>query len=220
MSDEISKEITKEILFNRQVNYMIIEKLWEYNNRDKMKDEFYKLIGIDKNTYTRIRTASEYDYVDLEKRWNIKHSPLHKIGLSREIMVGLKLIKTDGISINDWKEYIKYRYENKKSNPERSKAMQSLNKKLKELFQGLNDLKINRQTTSDIGKLYYFTVYGRAVTLDVPDAEMIDLRDSLKNVTVEKMQVCDKKLRNEIYEALKERYEQLDVLIKYERLIK
>ena len=49
---------------------------------------------------------------------------------------------------------------------------------------------------------------------------MIDLRDSLKNVTVEKMQVCDKKLRNEIYEALKERYEQLDVLIKYESLIK
>ena len=52
----------------------------------------------------------------------------------------------------------------------------------------------------------------------MPDAEMVDLRDSLNHVSVENMKVCDKALRREVYNILKEKYRQLDIIIKYEEL--
>ena len=58
----MSCKISNEILRNRQVNYLIIEKLWEHHNKGKGKDEFYEMIGIDKNAYTRIRTADTYTF--------------------------------------------------------------------------------------------------------------------------------------------------------------
>ena len=213
----MSCKISEEILFNRQVNYLIIEKLWEHHNKGKGKDEFYEMMGIDKNAYTRIRTADTYNCVDLEKRWERKYSHLRKLGLSKEIMIGLERIETNGISMKDWNEYLDYRYVNTESNSTRISVMQTFNRNLKKLFDGLV---ADKKATSDIGKLFYFIVYGRAVTLDMPDAEMVDLRDSLNRVTIENMQVCDKELRKEIYESLKEKYRQLDIMIKYENLIK
>ena len=132
-------------------------------------------------------------------------------------MIGLERIETNGISIDDWNEYIDYRYVNTESTSTRISVMQTFNRNLKKLFDGLV---ADKKTTSDIGKLFYFIVYGRAVTLDMPDAEMIELRDSLNRVTIENMQVCDKELRKEIYQALKQKYQQLDIMIKYENLIK
>ena len=166
----MSCKISEEILFNRQVNYLIIEKLWEHHHKGKGKDEFYEMIGLDKNAYTRIRTADTYNCVDLEKRWERKYSSLKKIGLSKEIMIGLERIETNGISMKDWNEYLDCRYDDKKSNPERVYTMQLFNKNLKLLF---DSLKVDKKATSDIEKLYYFIVYGRAVTLDMPDAEMV-----------------------------------------------
>ena len=211
----MGRKIEEQVLFNRQVNYLIIEKFWEYQNKGVDKQEFYKLLGIDKNSYSRIRTADVYNYVDLEKRWEQKNSKLHKIGLSKEIMTGLKLIEIENISIETWIKYINCRYNNKKDDYDRANTMQTINRNLKKLFDGL---KADKKTTSDIGKLYYFIHYGRAVELDMPDAEIIDLMDSLKKVTVEKMKVCDKKLRQEVYELLKEKCRELDIIINYDKL--
>lgn len=213
-------KITDEVLFNRQVNYLIIEKFWEYHNKGADKKEFYETLGIDKNSYSRIRTANRYNCVDLEKRWEKKDSRLRKVGLSKEIMTGLKVIETEDITLKDWKDYINYRYDNdkdknKKENSYRISTMQTFNKNLRKLFDGL---KADKKTGNDIGKLFYFIIYGRAVELDLPDAEMHDLKDSLGKVTIEKMKVCDKKLRQEVYEAMKEKYEQLGVIVNYENL--
>lgn len=211
----MGRKIEQEVLFNRQVNYLIIEKFWEYHNKGADKKEFYELLDINKNAYTRIRTADDYNYVDLEKKWEKKESRLRKLGLSKEIMTGLKRIETDGISLKDWKEYIHYRYEDKKESERRINAMQTLNRNLKKLFDGLE---VDKKTTDDIGKLYYFIIYGRAVILDIPDAEMTDLMDSLEKVTVEKMKVCDKELRQKVYEVLEKKYEQLRIITDYEKL--
>ena len=47
---------------------------------------------------------------------------------------------------------------------------------------------------------------------------MIDLEDSLKHVSIENMKLCDKALRQEVYDILKEKFSQLDTIIKYENL--
>lgn len=211
----MGKEKSPEVLFNRQVNYLLIEKMWEYFHKNEDKEKLYKLLGLDKNIYSRIRTADTYFCVDLEKRWETKNSPLRKIGLSKEIMVGYEPIETEDISLVEWEEYINYRYVDRESNYLRSYSMQCFNKKLKQMF---DKLEPDKKTKSDVVKLFYFFKYGRAVTLDMPDAEMVDLRDSLKNVTIDKMKVCDKILRKEVYETLREKYRQLDVIIKYENL--
>lgn len=210
-------KITDEVLFNRQVNYLIIEKFWEYHNKGADKQELYETLGIDKNSYSRIRTADKYNCVDLEKRWEKKDSRLRKVGLSKEIMTGLKRIETDGIPLKEWKDYINYRYsDDKKDDFARTSTMQSFNRKLRNLFDGLE---VDKKTTNDIGKLFYFIIYGRAVELDIPDAEMIDLMDSLEKVTIEKMKVCDKELRQKVYEILNKKCKQLGVIVNYEKLI-
>lgn len=221
--DTMGTEITKDVLFNRQVNYFIIEKIWKYLNKDKDKQELYDLLDINKNMYTRIRTADTYNTVNLEGRWEHKNSPLQKLGLSKEIMTGLEMIEIEGIAKSEWEEYIRYRYVDKadtlddKEVGRRTSAMQLLNRKLNETFAGLV---ADKRDKRDIGKLFYFFTYGRAVTLDMPDAEMVDLRNSLKHVNIENMKVCDEDLRKEVYESLREKYRQLDIIIKYEALNK
>lgn len=211
----VREKVAEEVLFNRQVNYLIIEKMWEYLNRGKDKHELYNLIGINKNMYYRIRTADTYNCVNLDRRWDYENSSLRKTGLSKEIMTGLEMIEIEGITKENWEEYINFRYKDKEQSSYRTSAMQLMNRKLKDTFAGL---KADKKDKRDIGKLFYFFKYGRAVTLDISDTEMIDLKESLSHVSVENMKVCDKSLRKEVYELLKEKYRQLDIIIKYESL--
>lgn len=168
-----------------------------------------------RNLYYRIRTADTYNCVNLDRRWDYENSSLRKTGLSKEIMTGLEMIEIDGITKENWKEYINFRYTNREQSSYRTSAMQLMNRKLKDTFAGL---KADKKDKRDISKLFYFFKYGRAVTLDISDTEMIDLKESLSHVSVENMKVCDKSLRKEIYELLKEKYRQLDIIIKYEGL--
>lgn len=211
----MKEKVAEEVLFNRQVNYLIIEKMWEYLNKGKDKQELYNLLGINKNMYYRIRTADTYNCVNLDRRWDYENSSLRKTGLSKEIMTGLEMIEINGITKENWEEYINFRYKDKEQSSYRTSAMQLMNRKLKDTFAGL---KADKKDKRDIGKLFYFFKYGRAVTLDISDTEMIDLKESLSHVSVENMKVCDKSLRREIYELLKEKYRQLDIIIKYEGL--
>ncbi|MDY2699114.1 MAG: hypothetical protein SOV61_06165 [Lachnospiraceae bacterium] len=211
----VKEKVAEEVLFNRQVNYLIIEKMWEYLNKGKDKQELYNLIGINKNMYYRIRTADTYNCVNLDRRWDYENSSLRKTGLSKEIMTGLEMIEIEGITKENWEEYINFRYKDKEQSSYRTSAMQLMNRKLKDTFAGL---KADKKDKRDIGKLFYFFKYGRAVTLDISDTEMIDLKESLSYVSVENMKVCDKSLRKEVYELLKEKYRQLDIIIKYESL--
>lgn len=211
----MKEKISEEVLFYRQVNYLIIEKLWEYCNKGTNKKKFYELIGIKANAYSRIRGANTHQLVDLEKKWNEKNSMLRRMGLPKEIMVGLKPIEIEGITLEEWKEYLQYRYDDKNDSAYRRSVINRLNKELHRIFSGLE---ADKKTKSNIVKLFYFFTYGRAVELDMPDAEMVDLRDSLKNVSVDKMKVCDKALRDEIYESLKEKFHQLEIIINYEKL--
>lgn len=213
----MKEKLSKEILFNRQVNYLIIEKMWEYLNRGKDKQELYKLLGLNKNIYSRIRTADTYNCVNLEKRWESKNSKLRKVGLSKEIMTGQEQVEVEGIVQVEWEEYLRFRYVDIEPSSYRTSVMQLMNKKLKEIFAGLE---ADKKDKRDIGKLFYFFKYGRAVTLDMPDAEMVDLRDSLNHVSIENMKVCDRTLRKEVYDILEEKLKQLDIIIQYEQLDK
>lgn len=211
----MKEKISADVLFNRRVNYIVIEKMWEYLNKGKDKQGLYDLLDINKNAYSRIRMADSYNCVNLDKRWEAEKSALRKIGLSKEIMTGLELIQVGEITQEEWKRYIDSRYKIAGQDNYRTSIMQAMNGKLKDVF---SRLEANKRDKSDIGKLYYFFIYGRAVTLDMPDAEMVDLRDSLMHVSVEKMKICDKDLRKEIYERLREAYKQLDIIIKYDEL--
>lgn len=211
----MANKATPEILFNRQVNYLIIEKMWEYKNKGIDKSIFYSLIGINKNMYTRIRTADTYDCPNLNNKWESPNSSLRKTGLSLEIMTGLEMIEVEGISKEDWKKYLKYRYDKNDKSYYRTSYMRTVNKKLKTVFDGLD---MDKKDKRAINKLMYFFTYGRAIDLDIPDKEMLDLRESLNNVTINKIKACDKKLRYEIYTALKEKYEQMKIIIRYESL--
>lgn len=221
-----------EVLFNRQVNYMIIEKMWKYIHKKEDIQNLYELLDIDKNAYSRIRNADTFQGVDLEKRWNKKDSRISATGLSKEIMTGKDMIEIEGVTREEWKQYLDYRYDESKkvkrhsadsnySDDEKRKisirtsSMQYFNKKLNTVFENLT---ANKRDKRDIAKLYYFFKYGRSVDLDMPDREMVDLKDSLNQVDVEKMKLCDMELKKEVYALLKEKYEQLRIIVEYNSL--
>ncbi|MCM1259049.1 MAG: hypothetical protein NC307_14530 [Roseburia sp.] len=211
----MKQKISAEVLRNRQINYLIIEKMWAYFNKGTDKQSFYDLLDIPKNMYSRIRSANTYNTADLDARWERKNSPLHKLGLSKEIMTGMEPIQVEGITMDDWDEYLQFRYKSAKTETYRSSSMQGFNKRLKDAF---SKLKADKKDQRDIGKLFYFFQYGRASYLDLPDAEMVDLRDSLRHISIENMKVCDRNLRREIFVMLEEKYRQLDIILKYEGL--
>ncbi len=204
-----------EVLFNRQVNYMIIEKMWKYINKNENIQKLYELLGIDKNAYSRIRRADTFQRVDLEKQWNKKNSRISATGLSKEIMTGKDMIEIEGVTREEWKQYLDYRYDENDKSSFRISLMQSFNRKLNMVF---GNLTANKRDKRDIAKLYYFLTYERAVDLDMPDREMVDLKDSLNQVDVEKMKLCDMELKKEVYALLKEKYEQLRIIIEYSSL--
>lgn len=213
----MKEKLSADILRNRQVNYIIIEKMWEYFNKGKDKQSLYKLLGITKNMYSRIRTADTYNTPNLDARWEYKNSDLHKLGLPKEIMTGSEQIQIEDITKEEWEKYLEFRYKNTETSYERTSFMQSHNKKLKNAF---DKLKADKRDKRDIAMLFYYFKYGRAayLDLDLDDAEMQDLKDSLKHVSIENIKVCDKKLRKEIYDLLKEKYRQFDIILKYEGL--
>lgn len=211
----MKKDITEEILFNRQVNYIIIEGLWERLNKGQDKREFYKLLRINKNTYSRIRKADTYNCVDLDARWEAKNSVIRKMGLSKEIMTGKEMIELDGITKEEWVEYLNLRYVDKEVSSYRSSTMQNMNRKLNAFYKSLE---VDKKDKRDIGKLLYFFTYGRSVEQDLPDMEMVELKNALNHITVEKMKVCDKELREEVFVKLKEIHRQLNIIVSYDKL--
>lgn len=211
----MKKEVSAEILFNRQVNYCIIEKLWELHNKGIDKTVLYDLLGISDNVYSRIRKADSYYIVDLEKYWDRKDCNLKVLGLSKEVMTGMEMIEIAGIEKSDWEEYFTVRYGEDKNSFYRNSVMQNMNRKLKKVFNGL---RVDKNCKSEISKLLYFCVHGRASDLDIGDVEMRDLVDCLKNITTEKMKVCDITLRKEVYDLLVEKAKLLEIIISYDNL--
>ncbi|MBU5334308.1 hypothetical protein KQI61_19185 [Anaerocolumna aminovalerica] len=104
----------RALLFNRQVNYMIIQKLWKYIGRKYPNiykgESLYERIGIKPNAYSRILKANTYQYVNLKKIWEFQNSKLKLFGLSEKIMTGEERIEIEDITIEDWKNYIEDRY--------------------------------------------------------------------------------------------------------------
>lgn len=211
----MKEKISAEVLFNRQVNYMIIEKMWRYLNKEDEIQELYDLLDINKNAYSRIRKAETFQYVDLDKRWDKRNSTISSMGLSKEIMTGKEMMKIEGITKEDWEKYIHYRYKDKKKTALRASDMQTFNRKLNAVFASLT---VNSKDRRDVSKLYYFFKYRRSVDADMPDREMADLKDSLTRVDIGNMKACDMELRKEVYELLKEKYEQLHIIIQYSNL--
>ena len=205
----------KEILFNRRVNYLIIEKLWISVKGKGFITDLHTLLKIDKNMYTRIRKANTYNVVNLERLWNQKDSGIKKLGLSKEIMTGEKMIEIEGIERKDWEEYWKYRDMEKTKDPVRINNMQYFNNKLNS---ALKKLSPNEPNKRDIDRLYYFIIYGRPADSGIQDIEMQDLKTSLNRIDIQKIKVCDNKLREEICMLLKERYEQINTVIQYNKL--
>lgn len=103
----------------------------------------------------------------------------------------------------------------KKKDPVRISNMQYFNNKLVNTFKKLS---ISEPIKGDIDRLYYFIESGRPVDLGVRDIEMQDLKMSLNRIDIQKIKVCDNKLREEICMLLKERYEQINAVIQYNKL--
>ncbi len=221
--EEMKEE--EKVLFRNQVNYFIIEKLWEYCNKAKgdkrTKEYFYGLIGITENSYSMIRQGTKnIKYIKLKRKWECKNSKLKKLGLSKEFILGEKILKIGEIDIKKWKDYMNCRYKkiadtvSKKSY--RKNDMREMLEKLEEVF---DELKQNNNG-NELERLYHYFLMDLDYGLDgnILDKEMQSLYDNLKNITIDNIKECDKELRKNIFDEMKEKYDWLNIIMKYEDL--
>lgn len=224
--DENIKEEKKDrkLLFNRQVNYMIIQKLWRYIDRKYPNiykgESLYERVGIQPNAYSRILTANTYQYVNLGKMWGFQNSKLKLFGLSKEIMTGKERIEIDDITIEDWKNYLEDRYGydfdgkpiEKKEEHIRKSDMAYFNKGIKQSF---DKLKEDKKDSRDISKLYYYLKNNATIDEYIPDKEMKDLKAALLQINVNHIEDCESTLRNEVKELLETKLHDTTIILEY-----
>ena len=219
MEDSTNEE--KRIILNMRINYIIIEKFWKYVTK-KDKASLYKRLGVNKNTYSGIRTGKKH-YVT--KREGYERTNLYSKGFPKNIMTGEDIIVLAGISRKDWENYLKWydkkdTYEKKDiyEKNSRDNALRDMNKKIKKAFE---NRRTDRTIVTPLDVLYdYFLDEEKtvAIKVDLTDREMKDLYDSLDSVTLEKMLKCDGNLRRKVFDVLEERYEWLKTIVKYDNL--
>lgn len=205
--------MSEDIYFNRRVNYLIIERVWKLKNKNKPIELLYQKIDINRNDYSKIRTDSEIP-VNLNTKWD-KYN-LANTGLSMEIMTGEQMIEMEGISKQDWKQYIETRYSEDKNNNDRQKSMAKFRRRLNNIIE---KIQVDKNDKSDIGKLIYFCTYGeKSDSGNITDKEMYNLNRSLLNISVDMMKLCNKELRKEVLENLKKVYKKLNIIVQYDEL--
>ncbi|MDE7271631.1 MAG: hypothetical protein K2N95_01035 [Lachnospiraceae bacterium] len=202
--------LEQDRVYNFQINYIIIDKLWCYLG-NKTNDLYFK-IGITANKYSKIRSG-DIPLAFLEKKWNEQNSPLKKFSLPKEIMLGYSAIAVNNISREDWLSYLDARYGGSEEN--RKNNMRNFNNKLNKAFAKLENEKNLR---SNIGTLYCFIKYGVSPDLHEIDREMKELYASLRKVTTENIKNCDDKLREEIHRYMKEVLYKIDVITAYNNI--
>lgn len=214
-----NKITSNKILFNRQVNYIIIQKLWKYLERKypgfNNGETLYDRLDITANMYSRILTANTYQRVDLDKKWKVQNSKLKRIGLSEEIMTGREMLIIDDITKDDWVSYIRYRYDKDiDGNDEyiRKSYMAYFNRKIASLFATLVE---DKKAEKDISKLYYFLKNNVSVNEYIPDREMNELRNALLQIKIEHIKDCETKIRQEVKELLVKRLHEVTIIMEY-----
>lgn len=239
MADINIENVSTDIIVTRQINYIILEKLWTYVNKKASVIELYDILGLKENAYSMIRSGNTIRYVNLENRakWKMssdneesdskddsdnrkksgpKKGHLLKLGLSMEVMTGKEMIEVNGITREDWEEYLKQRYEMEKS-PERTKVMREMTKKLHLAF---SELEVDKKNRKPIDIAFYYYKRRHVPSDSIEDRELKDLQEVLKKITPEMIQECNSELRKEIFNEVKEKYKWLDIMIKYEKEFK
>lgn len=212
---EEKQSISKEVLFNRQVNYLLINKLWKFLNPQKEISELYNMLGIKPNYYSRIITADTYNIPNLDTKWKENSiNGLHVLGLPKAYMVGNKMIELQGIDLADWEDYISARYD--KDNKQRSSwAMDDFNKKLIKAFKELENRGLNGTSQVPIDMLYYFFKTKTKGGGQSKDIEIVNLKKSLTMIQVAHWKACDETLLHEVVTKLRSQLEVAEVIEKY-----
>lgn len=209
------ESIPENVLFNRQVNYLLISKLWKFLNPRTAVSQLYNMLGIKPNYYSRIITADTYNIPNLDTKWK-ENSPngLHVLGLPKEYMVGNKMIEIEGIDVGDWEDYISARYD-KENKQQRTWVMDDFNKKLIKAFKKLDYGGLNGTSRNPIDMLYYFFKTNTKGGGQSKDIEIVNLKKSLKMVQTAHWKECDRKLLQQVIEIMRNQLEIAEVIEKY-----
>lgn len=222
------ESIKSEKAINRQINYIILESLWRYLNKDAPKQELYDLLGLTKNAYSIIRTGKPKDrYTNLAKRadWKQEYDTgeessdsakghLLRLGLSKEVMTGEELIEVNGITREDWENYIRLRYETGSDTSERQKTIRDMRRKM---YRAFSKLQVEKKNRKPIDIAYFYFKCGYAPSDNIKDAELRELQELLKKIKPEMIRVCDSELRKALFDEMKEKCQWLDIMLQYEK---
>lgn len=213
----------KETILNIRINYFIISKLWDFENlkkapeNRKTKDDFYKVIGLSRNLYSRIMCQNPGESVNLENRWKAKKKDLQKLGLSKEILIGKEQIELDDISRKEWDDYFKIRYASdcEVNKYERAYSLSVFDKRVKDKFE---TIRLDRRATKPIERLYYYWHTGETIDDKATDFEIKELLNAFQNISRVHWEDCDKNIRKKAIAEMEKHLKTANIIHEYQNL--
>ena len=215
------KEISDQVRFNRQVNYKKIKSLWKYMHPKSMIEEFYKELNITRNYVSRIVTGNRYNTPDLTRKWQSKTKDgtgLYVLGLDKSYMVGEEMILLDRVKVSEWKDYIKYKYEEPKGAKSKY-ARQDFHERLWESFRFLKAGGVRETSDRAIDILYYYMVNGHArLEQDTKDIEIKELIQAMEHVKASDWKSCEDSLLRKSIKELEHQLKMARAVLNYKEM--
>lgn len=210
--------ITPEVRLKRQINYTIIRKLWKYIKScvqsDNPKDDLYSVLPFTRNIYTHLVNGNEDNTPTISKTRKAK---LLETGLPIEVFTGEKQIELDGITLEQWKEYFKYRYtmmNNGADKYKRDGVMNDLNKKLNHQFETIRKYPYE----SDIFKLYYFIETGEKLKGDHNKLMISNCLNELSKFSINQWELLETQELEKCKKLIEEQLHTIKTLYDYRTL--
>jgi len=204
-------------VFNRRVNFFILNRIWLsiYGKKGKSVEDLYDEIGITRNLYSKILSGYDYSGKKLDQKWNTVMSIMGD-RLER-VMKGYERVELGEITEQDWKDYFSARYNELEgdkglSKSERRYRMNGFNGTLnKELG------KLHGMTNSPADLMYYFCKYGQAKEVErSPYFRVAELKNLLPNLTFEQWLSAPPSLRKELLLLLRKQVDMVNTIEAYQ----
>lgn len=191
-------------IFNRQINYTIIRRLWKFIKGSvesiHPQDNLYDVLPFTRNAYTLLVTGSTYQTPNINQTRKRK---LEETGVSIEVFTGDVVLTLTSITREEWALYFKYRYPDGNFQFEefqKNDALRNMNTRLLSEFQSIQKY----QHDSDIFKLYYYICNGKKYDGDEARYVLEDCIDIFSRLSFEQWDLLNE-IQLEKYEEIIEK---------------
>lgn len=212
-----TRDLTPEVLVNRQINYTIFKMLWHLKEDKKSMNDFYSLMGINRNRYRSIVTN---DTARTPRLQEVAERLSKTSGVPTEVYLGKIAFSIYEIDTAEWKSYFQEveniiaasRKVDKEYSQEECKKFEN------KLMVLLKAIPVTRDIDVKLYSAYIYFVYGETVNSTEVQVKLKRLVNQMRGITFTQLESVETEELAEYENQLKKQAEMIATLCSYRKL--